>query len=63
VCSLEGGSPRIEVWMKEMIKIKCEKCETIFRVDHDILIANSAICPKCGVLNTKCGFPAMTERH
>ena len=58
-----GGSPGIEVWMKTMINIKCEKCVTIFSVEHDVLIANMAICPKCGVLNTKCGFPAMTERH
>ena len=49
--------------MKRMIKIKCEKCETIFKADHDTLIANLAICPKCGVLNTKCGFPTMTELH
>ena len=49
--------------MNGMIKIKCEKCETIFSVDHDILIANNAICPKCGVLNTKCGFPSMAELH
>jgi len=49
--------------MKGMIKIKCEKCETIFSVDHDVLIANMATCPKCGVLNIKCGFPAMAELH
>ena len=35
----------------------------IFSVDHDVLIANMAICPKCGVMNTKCGFPAMAELH
>ena len=47
--------------MIEVIKIKCEKCEIIFRTEHDILIGNSANCPKCGVLNKKCGFPAYKE--
>ena len=49
--------------MTEVIKIKCEKCEIIFRTEHDILIGNLANCPKCGVLNTKCGFPTIKEMY
>jgi hypothetical protein len=47
---------RVETKMNGQIKIKCSKCGTIYMVSHDILISNSVICPRCGILNEKCGF-------